>query len=173
MPDEKQAEMEVPCLQKTWNSGDVILPGGNAGRKTSGDGAPVLAQSSEFRSYDSSWRKCRPKSKRRFSSRAASSEFREMGCLLEQMPGEKKAKMKFVRRGKRTSNLLLNTRAESKQTSKLRQVKNKKPVPQDALNNNYEKKINTTKHARELKERNSEKQRWRRSLPRRFEERAS
>jgi hypothetical protein len=76
MAAEKHAEMDLPCLQKAWNSGDVILPGGNAGRKTSGDGAPVLAQSSEFRSCDSSWRKCRPESKRRWNSRACRKKIR-------------------------------------------------------------------------------------------------
>jgi hypothetical protein len=69
MPAEKQAEMELPCLHKTWNSGDVILPGGNAGRKTSGDGAPVLAQSLEFRN----------------------SGIPEMRFFLEEMQAEKQA----------------------------------------------------------------------------------
>jgi hypothetical protein len=97
MQAEKQAEMELPCLHKARNSGAVILPGGNAGRKASDDVAPVHQAGN-------------------------SGDGIPLGANAERKEGDDEAGS--PRRC--TSNLLLTTRAESKQESKLRQVKNKK-----------------------------------------------
>ncbi|CAK9205929.1 unnamed protein product [Sphagnum troendelagicum] len=88
MPVGKQATMEFPCLQKARNSGDVTLPGGNAGRKASDDVVPVQQARN-------------------------SGDGIPLGANAERKEGDDEA----CSPRRHTSNLLLTPRAESKQAN--------------------------------------------------------